>query len=190
MTSASIINPVGAVVGEPEWVWGSVSSQTFAAGDIVTLRPGNFGSSEAKYSVIAVNGSLSDQVTWIYGVVMEAVASTDTKAKICIRGLVQAQVYESTAITNTACLLVSSAYDSSISTVDALTSPADIDTQAITCVVDGGASAAVQPYTAKILGLFAESAAGTGSNIHWVLFNGVEGFGTVSGPVTVAAASA
>jgi hypothetical protein len=165
-------NNITIGTGQVDVIRVTVSSQTFAAGDVVKLD-GNTSTAiggdvfvivgNPVVPVAATTTGCSQIVTHCYGVLLHAVASTDTSAYVMIRG--NAQVLCDKITTN---LLMDAGLGAAIATADgnSLSSVTDLATA----------------FRCKCVGIkITETFTSTTAALSPVCFNGIEGFGTSQG---------
>lgn len=136
----------------------------YSKGDVVAVRQ------NSTYSGPGLNyadaPATTDTRSEVYAVVLEDRATTDDTVRVCLRGMVDAKIIAATGITLANSALVSTVYDASAASDDALTSSADADT------------AAANP---KVLALFVgRNGAPTGTEVDLVLFDGLNGLGSIT----------
>lgn len=169
--SNAIINPIGkGFVPDYQEITCTISSLAVTAGDVLQIKPN--GSADTRATLAQTPVLSSTAAASLFGVAVEDRTTSDTTVRVCIRGRVQAHVFETTNIAHSAPMLVCSYHDTSIAHDDALTNPVDMDVDA------AGAS------TAKVIAMYSDAAAVAGSQVAWVIFNGIEGFGQASAPTS------
>lgn len=168
--SNAIINPIGkGFLPDYQEITCTISSLAVTAGDILQIKPN--GSADTRATLAQTPVLSSTAAASLFGVAVEDRTTSDTTVRVCIRGRVLAHVFETTAIAHSAPMLVSSYLDTTGGVPDdALTNPIDIDVDA------SGKS------TGKVIAMYNDVAAAAGSQIAWVIFNGIEGFGQASAP--------
>jgi hypothetical protein len=169
--SNAIINPIGkGFVPDYQEITCTISSLAVTAGDILQIKPN--GNSDTRATLAQTPVLSSTAAASFFGVAVEDRTTSDTTVRVCIRGRVQAHIFESSPISHAAPMLVCSYHDTTGGVPDdALTNPVDMN-------IDGDGA-----VTAKVIAMYNDVAAATGSSVAWVLFNGIEGFGQASAPL-------